>query len=303
MARKGTKPEPVAPPRARSFLLRPRCILSVLALAGFAASYPALRPHLPDIARRPEYRIRTSDIQVTQMPHWVPQDLVEQVAKLANLPEEMSILDDDLTRDIYEAFGLHPWVEEVVSVRKLVPAAVHVALNYRRPVAMVVVSNGMYPVDRRGIVLPTADFSVASTRLYPRIEGVRSTPQASAGSEWGDSAVQGAARLADELAAHWKKLKLSAIVCPQPGTDPNQTAGMYVLRSAGGSRIIWGRAPGSDHPGELATDKKISRLVKYSTEFGDFDRPHGPYEIDIRHWQEISRKPLAQNFDPAARLR
>jgi len=39
-------------------------------------------------------------------------------------------------------------------------------------------------------------------------------------------------------------------------------------------------------------------MLKYVTDFGGFDRPHGPYEIDIRHWQEISRKPSSVTYFP-----
>jgi hypothetical protein len=66
------------------------------------------------------------------------------------------------------------------------------------------------------------------------------------------------------------------------------------LQAKGGSTIIWGRAPGTDHPGELTSAQKVARLDKYVTEFGSFSRPSGPYEIDIRHWQEITRRPAAK---------
>jgi hypothetical protein len=62
--------------------------------------------------------------------------------------------------------------------------------------------------------------------------------------------------------------------------------------SKGGSHIIWGHAPGTGHPGELSTKQKIGRLDEYVKRFGGFDRPHGPYRIDIRHWRDISRTPL-----------
>jgi hypothetical protein len=42
----------------------------------------------------------------------------------------------------------------------------------------------------------------------------------------------------------------------------------------------------------LTSSQKLARLEKYVAEFGAFDRPTGPYEIDIRHWQEITRRPL-----------
>lgn len=300
MARTKKTADADPPSQPRSWLLRPRVILGILLLAGIVTAYPAIKPYLPNVQGRSEYRVILADIQVTQPPHWVPQDLVEQVIKLAHLPEEGSLLDENLPREVYEAFAMHPWIEEVISARK-VPGTIEVKLNYRRPVAMVQVSGGMYPVDRKGILLPPTDFAVSATRLYPRVEGVHSTPQASAGSPWGDPVVEGAARLADELASHWKKFKLAAIQCPQPGADENSPEGVYSLGTEGKSRILWGRAPGSDHPGELATDKKISRMLSLISRFGSFDGPQGPYEIDIRHWEEISRKPLARREDSVLR--
>jgi hypothetical protein len=58
--------------------------------------------------------------------------------------------------------------------------------------------------------------------------------------------------------------------------------------------VVWGRPPGNDHPGELEATQKIRRLEKYLADYGDYGQPNGPYEIDIRHWQEITRRPLAQ---------
>ena len=73
-------------------------------------------------------------------------------------------------------------------------------------------------------------------------------------------------------------------------TDPNDIP--LELLAMGGSKIVWGRPPGNDHPGELEATQKIRRLEKYLADFGDYGKPSGPYEIDIRHWQEISRRPL-----------
>ena len=284
---------------ARQFLYQPRVLFCFALLVASAICFPLWKALLPDLSRRPEYRVLAEDIQITQPPRWVPRDLVDQVIQQANLPQELSLLDDNLTFEVAEAFRLHPWVDEVVSVTKSVPGQVQVKLNFRRPVAMVQVKQGMYPVDPEGVLLPPTDFSVSDTRLYPLILNVHSTPQGPAGTNWGDPEVTSAAQLADELSPHWKKLQLASIVCPHStGNDAINTS-LYVLMSTGGSRILWGRAPGTDHPGELTTEQKIGRLKKYAADFGGFDRPHGPYEIDIRHWQEISRRPLraAAAFD------
>ena len=50
--------------------------------------------------------------------------------------------------------------------------------------------------------------------------------------------------------------------------------------------------PGKHYPGELTGEQKLGRVQKYLAEFASFERPAGPYEIDIRHWEEISRRPL-----------
>jgi len=178
-------------------------------------------------------------------------------------------------------------------VRIRFPARVDVALRYRRPVAMVEVKGGLFPVDADGVLLPPADFSVSEARRYPLIQNVHSTPQGPAGTNWGDIVVSAGARLTAVLKPYWKRFHLAAVRVPNR-TRANTTINDLVLEllTVRGSRIIWGRVPGSKHPGELSTERKIGRLEKYLTDFGGFDRPHGPYEIDIRHWREISRRPL-----------
>jgi hypothetical protein len=229
---------------------------------------------------------------------------VAQVVENANLPEKLSLLDKNLVVEIAEAFQLHPWVEEVVSVNKSFPAKVSVVLSYRCPVAMVEVRQGQYPIDCHGVLLPPQDFSVADTRSYPIVTGVVSTPQGPAGTEWGDKVVEGAAELAKELSPHWKKFGLAAIVAPRSVEDHGKIdEGVYVLLAKGGSRIVWGHAPGTSHPGELSTKQKIGRLDDYVTKFGGFDHPQGPYQIDIRHWRDISRMPLSAEREWLDQLR
>jgi len=265
-------------------------------MAGFFL--PRLKGLFPDLEKRHEYKLVAAQIEISPPPHWVPHDLVEQVVEHANLSRELSILDENLVGEVAEAFRLSPWVDEVVSVTKSYPAKVVVVLNYRRPVAMVEVRHGQYPIDAHGVLLPPQEFSVADTHAYPTIAGVVSTPQGPAGTEWGDPVVEDAARLADELSAQWKALGLASIVCPRTADSHARIdEGVFLLTTRGGSRIVWGHAPGTDHPGELSTKQKIGRLEEYVKRFGGFERPHGPYQIDIRHWRDISRTPLSAELE------
>ncbi|NOX53694.1 MAG: hypothetical protein GXP27_04520 [Planctomycetes bacterium] len=276
-----------------AILFRPPVL--VLVALGVASTFlvPTAKQWLPDLSQRPEYLLKSTEIETSPAPPWVPPDFLRQVVRRAGLPETLSVLDEDLTRRVAEAFGMHPWVREVVSVRKDFPARVFVQIRFREPAAMVRVRNGVYPVDGLGVLLPPEDFSVTETQEYPLIENVLSTPQGAAGTAWGDPVVHGAARLAAVLKPFWHEFGLKSIRVPRrTKARPEMKNLIYELVTQGGSRIIWGRAPGVDYPGELSSKQKIGRMAKYLADFGGFDHPHGPYEIDIRHWQEISRRPL-----------
>ncbi len=287
-------PTPSAIAAAARQLYRPMTLVTTALVVLAGLFLPKLKSHLPDLSERSEYLLPANDIEITQPPHWVPRQLVSQVVENAGLPEKLTLLDEALVQDVAEAFRINPWVEEVVSVTKSYPAKVVVVLNYRRPVAMVEVKQGQYPIDSHGVLLPPQDFSVADTRAYPLIAGVVSTPQGPAGTGWGDKVVEDAAALAAELGSQWKKLGLAAIVCPTSSDDHAKIdEGVFVLLAKGGSRVLWGHAPGTDHPGELSTKQKLGRLEDYVKRFGGFDRPQGPYQIDIRHWRDISRTPLS----------
>jgi hypothetical protein len=285
-------------------LYRPIVVATAAAVVLVSLCLPKLFSWAPDLSRRAEYRLTPAQVAITPPPHWVPHDLVGQVFERADLPREMSVLDADLTRNLAQAFRMHPWVEEVVSVQAKFPAAVTVQLAYRTPVAMVQVRQGLYPIDRQGVLLPPHDFSLAATRQFVFVSGVNSTPQGPAGTEWGDPVVVGAANLAEYLLPVWKKFRLTAIECPKTMEPPNDLdAGVFVLAAVGGTRIVWGQAPSSDHPGELDTEQKLGRLEEYITRFGGFDKPHGPYRIDIRHWRDISRTPLSAEQESRESMR
>lgn len=279
-------------------LYRPVTVATAAAVLTAGLLLPRLKGLLPVLEERNEYRVPATQIEITPPPHWVPHDLVAQVVEHSNLPKDLALLDPRLVGDVAEAFRLSPWVEEVVSVTKSYPAKVVVILNYRRPVAMVEVKQGQHPIDRNGVVLPAHEFSIADSKSYPTISGVVSTPQGPEGTSWGDPVVEDAAQLAEVLAPAWKKLGLARIVCPQMADSHDRIdEGVFVLMSRGGSRIIWGHAPGTDHPGELSTKQKLGRLEEYVKRFGGFDRPQGPYQIDIRHWRDISRTPLSAQLE------
>ncbi|WP_145365940.1 cell division protein FtsQ/DivIB [Stratiformator vulcanicus] len=280
--------------RAIAFLFQPKR----LALAAIAPAVlllvPSLLAALPDIGDAPEYQLRGRDIQIAgDRPSLVPHDLLEQVVGTNALDESFSILDPTLAPRLSEAFERHPWISDVTRVTKDFPPRVEVFALFRRPIAMIDTGDGLFPVDANAVVLPTEDFDLAAARRFPLVKNVSSKPSEPAGVKWDDPAVLGAARIAEALTPVWDELGLTSIRAPRRLSEQDRLVDLHFeLDTVGGSRILWGRAPGSGHPGELTIAQKIGRLKKYLSDFGKFDKPAGPYEIDIRHWQEMTRRSI-----------
>jgi hypothetical protein len=302
--------EPEAPPRdyskitrVRGRVFRPEWLFFLAMITGGVFLGPRLFERLPDLAEREEYRLKVDNLHLAEHPHWVPHDLVLQVAKREGWDQTpISLLDKSCCEQIAKAFGRHPWVKQVDRVRLRSGAEVELAITFREPVAMVEASSGKYyPIDGEAVLLPPADFSRADVGRYPTIINPSTMPQGPAGTFWGDIMVFGAARLADNLmrsredqATHWEHLNLAAIELPKRTmAEVDLQDVQYQLLTKDGSRILWGRTPGTDSPGELSAEQKIGRLTQYLADFGAFRPPHGPLEIDIRHWQEITQRRLS----------
>ena len=218
------------------------------------------------------------------------------------LDKTISLQDPTLSERIAAAFVTHPWILQVHRVTKSFPARVHVEVTYRTPAAIVHgVGGGFYAIDESGCVLPGNDFPRSDINRYPIIENISSVPQGRQGQAWGDPAVAGAAQLAallniaDESGqTHWDNWGLSAIEAPSVVGLSNEELDLeYSIRTKGGSTIIWGRSPTTEHPGELSVAKKLQRLNDYHSDFridGGFDDASVPYILDVRPWRGISRR-------------
>lgn len=282
------------PERLLDGIFQPNILLAAAVAVAAFVFLPKLNRVLPDLRNSDQYRLPSSRIEITPPPVWVPANLVEQVIRQANFPKELSLLDDVVVQKVARAFEQHPWIKGGVKIRTSVPARMFVEAEYREPVAMVRVPNGLFPIDGDAVLLPSKDFTDAQTRAYPVIEGITSMPRQSAGHAWGDASVLGGARLCVLLKPHWQAFGFQSVkALPLAAAEAMSSDGLnFQLCTLGGSRVIWGRSPDSRHPGELPAEKKIDRIKFYLSHHGPFDSPHGPYEFDITQWKEISRIPI-----------
>ena len=276
-----------------SWLLgRGRPLLITLVLAGFfvGGAVETWRWIGPRILGSPEYRVTAERVEITPPPEWIHSNVRAVVFQDPTLDGPLSLMDDDLAERIFRAFARHPWVAKVIRVNK---QNLKVELVYRRPACMVEVPGGLLPVDGEGILLPPVDFSSNEAAGYPRLTGVERGPTAAPGSRWPDAKVLGGAEIAAVVGPAWGAMRLQRIV-PLPadpaasvterGNSGRRSAEpFFALLTRGGTRILWGYAPGANAMGELPAAEKLARLQRYLTDHDTLEGRQGqPQELDVR---------------------
>jgi hypothetical protein len=181
----------------------------------------------------------------------------------------------------------------VATVLRVNKQNLKVELVYRRPVCMVEVPGGLLPVDSEGILLPPGDFSPSEAAGYLRLTGVDRGPTVAPGSRWPDAKVLGGAEIAAVVGPAWGAMRLQRIVplAADPaaaavvGGDSGRRSAepFFALLTRGGTRILWGYAPGANAMGELPAAEKLARLQRYLADHDTLEGRQGqPQEFDVR---------------------
>ena len=286
--------------RALQSIARLRRLLIPALILGFVAGAIILWRQFGDgviSSQSDKYIVSSDRMQTTQRPAWVKSDVAAEVFQDAGWDSQpLSILEEDLTVRVAQAFEQHTWVAKVTRVTKQSPATVVVDLEYRRPAAMFEVDyqgeGGLLPVDAHGILLPPEDFSVEEAMAFPRITVDYSGPSGSVGTPWGDDRVQGAASIAASFTDHWKALGLYRVVAMPSDKPASVSPTLYELHTRENARVIWGRAPGAEVAGEATAQQKIARLMRYVQQHGPLDDTEAVVEVDLRDAEKISARPV-----------
>jgi hypothetical protein len=270
---------PIRPASTTRTATRRLLLLAVIGgglAAGGYAVWQSVRSH---VLHAPHYQITPDNVAITPPPKWIRADIKGEAIRDAEIDGSLSVLEEDLVERVHQAFSAHPWVAEVLSVAKLPPARLEVALVYREPVCMVQVAGGLFPIDVEGVLLPTADFSPHEAARFPRFSNASLPTEPPAGVVWQDIRVLGAARLAAALKDAWEHLGLHYLeLMPNPGSGGNE----YQIVTRSGTRIFWGPAPSRDEASAASAKAKLEKLNQYYVERGTLDGPHGTQDIELR---------------------
>lgn len=199
-------------------------------------------------------RLTFADVQCQPPPGMTREEFLVEAQYLAGLPDGLDVRDEATADRVRQALAGHPWVREArVRVWR---GGVRAEVEYRTAVLWVAAKERA--VDGQGVLLPIS----AGLEGLPVMAGaVR--PFGRAGQPWGDADVEAAAKVVGVLAERRDAIGLGRFAV---WVDE----GVVVLRRDR-QRIVWGKPPGQEAPGEPAVEAKVARLLELARTGGDAD--------------------------------
>jgi len=136
------------------------------------------------------------------------------------------------------------------------------AVRNQKPVLMVKVERGYFPVSSSGNLLPPSEYSATDVRKCLRAQLGGHKPIGGVGSKYGYVAVTEAARIATVLGDVWEKARVECITLR--GSVGKDSPTYALLPAEHGISVIWGHAPGSEVEGEAKASEKVKRLTAFA---------------------------------------
>jgi hypothetical protein len=209
-----------------------------------------------DLRQQGTYRVAFAEIECTPPDGLSRVSFLNEVQYLEGLPEELPLLNPQLSEQLSHAFAAHPWVERVRGVEINPPRQIRVDLVYRTPVLSVSLSPARDPqglprtraVDRHGVLLPL----VHRQEPLPLFITPVDLPEEGPGKRWGDERVQAAAATLALLRPHLAGLGLAD--CQVEVKEE----GIHL--HTGQVHLLWGNPPGKEAPEEPPAATKLAYL-------------------------------------------
>ena len=221
------------------------------------------------------YSVKIENLVTTPQPTWIRSSKIREEVFENNGLGQLSVLDPQASATIAHAFESHSWVQRASRVQKLPSGKVTVDIVYRRPVAMVYydgsyttpssskIKTGFYAVDEEGVVLPSADFDENQVRSYFCVHAEGASPPEDVGMAFTDTRIKQSLLLCRLLESVRANLRLQHIYVERDERMGGPSPWVLSLETSDKRVIFWGHAPGSEVPGEPASQEKHSYLIKW----------------------------------------
>ena len=263
--------------RVRTFFTR--LFLALAAVSILCCCFIILRNY---VARLDCYQVDGRTLIPRNLPSWADDSVKRAFSTLPGLPARFSIMESGICERIADAFEKNPWVDEVVSVRKVYPNRIFVEMTLRRPVVGVRVRGSYYHVDAFAHRLTEARSSWSKGSEAPPVvvSSVRRTPEL--GQAWAHDGIRAGAAVAEILRLSSEKLRtrFAVIDVTNIGGCRNRHKSEILLVTRQGTTVKWGRSPLLvNSPGELTPEQKLTKMILFEEKRG----PLSDYRyVDIR---------------------
>jgi len=261
--KKAAEPRPWDPRRTLTALRWSGWVAAAVALAvGWVHLEGALTGYA---SARHADEVTGPAVVLEDRPGWMSDAVADRLARVVGDRVGADPLDVGALRSAVGALSADPWVRRVVQVSRGADGRVHVAAEYREPVAVVRAGDMYVLVDREAVRLPGLYERHQVPLLgLPEVTGVGATAPR-VGEKW----------RGDDLAAG---LELAGLVRSQAyggqveavdvsGRDGRGRLSLGLL--AGRREIVWGLPVGHGVPIEPADDAtKLARLARLAAEPG-----------------------------------
>lgn len=261
------------------YIANPLVLILVITAGGLMLAGKFWSQYRLSLQNDPAYHVRPDQVRITDAPAWLPAQSQNQLLADLDLAGR-SLLDPELVPATVAALQQHPWVEEVVSVRKSL-AGLQAEIRFRRPLLIELPDRQVMAINTTGVVLADQGLDRQGARQLLRIavQDLVKEPLR-AGAPWPDQRVLWAAELAADLHNRQETLGLAGIYA-RGGSPTLIAAGPiaappapveFFLWTTGRNEIIWGARPGEEVAGEATAAAKLQALDRFVQEHGPLDR-------------------------------
>lgn len=252
---------------------------------------------------------RPLSLEWMNLPDWMRLDcnrhIVERLTARAGLNLNDRLLDNTLAERIGRnlsdpAIG---WIRQVDRVVVGPDGRIALFCQFRRPTAWVRSGNRCYLVDSEGVLLPDS-YAPAATResgLFT-LAGVEKNKPDHPGVVWPGDDVQAGLKTITLVEGRSFSRQITAIdVSNFGGRKAPHHAHIELVTDRAGSRIRWGRAPGSEDGMEIAASQKIALLEALYRNSGRVDL--NQTYVDVTTGANMARVPRNEATSRNALLR
>ncbi len=224
---------------------------------------------------------------------------LKQVAREGGLPDELSMLDDEARRQrggrVPESM---PWVDRVVSVQKEFPQRVTVVARVPQAGRLRRHAHSeRYAVDKHAVLLPPPDLPPAERRISADLQ----RPLDAAGTEAGQQLARPHDRRRRQAsptrsARRGKSCSSRRFEIPEPAGRRPAGRRRSTPCEPRGARGSSGAAPrAATTPANCRPNKRSAAWKNTWPAKAASPTRKARYEIDIRHWKEITSRPLGDD--------